>query len=332
MSWLYSQALVEEYLGDICLDGEQSVPLNGNLTQQAYCAPDKMTVFSRLFRFGMTYKPLTENLGEELLTLFRGAFPVRTLVPQEKEQALQETDRVCGNTWPGLLARYDLNSHSWKTVQCSLFEDLELSLETWPKWGLMQDGVCWEQTPLALPTNETESGFWLTPSTVDIPTRSKESMEKRFAYREKMGRHGVGAGCLSEQVEWSKDGPPIGYMTKTMWPTPKCSDSRHAISRHITDPEGRWIGNLGEVVYAMETFPTPMASDNRDRGNLSSPSVQRRLKIGKQVSLGQSVSQTSGRLNPQWVAWLMGWPVGWTSLKPWVMDKSHSVPQQHGIS
>jgi hypothetical protein len=67
MSWLFSQALVEEYLAGNFSDGEQSAPLNGNPTQQAYCAPDKMTDFSRLSRFGMTYKPLTESRGEELL-------------------------------------------------------------------------------------------------------------------------------------------------------------------------------------------------------------------------------------------------------------------------
>ena len=48
MSWLFSQVLVEEYLGDTSLDGEQSAPLSGSNTQQAYCAPDKMTKFSRL--------------------------------------------------------------------------------------------------------------------------------------------------------------------------------------------------------------------------------------------------------------------------------------------
>jgi hypothetical protein len=62
-------------------------------------------------------------------------------------------------------------------------------------------------------------------------------------------------------------------------------------------------------------WPTPQASDNRDRGNLSNPSVQRRLAIGKQVSLGQSVSLESGALNPTWVEWLMGFPSGWTDLK-----------------
>ena len=78
MSWLFSQALVEEYLVDTSLDGEQSVQLSGSHTQQAYCAPDKMTVFSRLSRFGMTYKPLEESRGEELLTLYRAGFHAKT--------------------------------------------------------------------------------------------------------------------------------------------------------------------------------------------------------------------------------------------------------------
>jgi hypothetical protein len=77
MSWLFSQALVEEYLGDICSDGEPSAQSNGNHTQQAYCAPDKMTDFSRLSQFGMMFKPLTESRGEELLMLFRADFPVK---------------------------------------------------------------------------------------------------------------------------------------------------------------------------------------------------------------------------------------------------------------
>ena len=81
MSWLYSQALVEEYSGENFLDGEQSVPLNGNHIQQAYCAPDKMTDFYRVSQFGMMFKPLTESLGKELLMLFQEDFPVKTYQP-----------------------------------------------------------------------------------------------------------------------------------------------------------------------------------------------------------------------------------------------------------
>ena len=62
-------------------------------------------------------------------------------------------------------------------------------------------------------------------------------------------------------------------------------------------------------------WPTPNASDNRDSGNLSMPSIQRRQKIGKQLTLSMVADPNSGSLNPQWVEWLMGFPEGWTDLE-----------------
>ena len=82
MSWLFSQALVEAYSEATCLDGEPFAPSNGENTQQAYCSPDKMTEFSRLSRFGLTFKPLTEDHGEALLMSYLAAFHAKTLVPQ----------------------------------------------------------------------------------------------------------------------------------------------------------------------------------------------------------------------------------------------------------
>jgi hypothetical protein len=37
-----------------------------------------------------------------------------------------------------------------------------------------------------------------------------------------------------------------------------------------------------------------------------------------------------GRLNPDWVEWLMGWPVGWTALKPSETVKFLFKPPSHG--
>jgi DNA (cytosine-5)-methyltransferase 1 len=122
-------------------------------------------------------------------------------------------------------------------------------------------------------------------------------MEKRFAYREKIGRNGVGAGCLSEQVEWSKEGSPIGYMTKTMWPTPVTSD--HAARRPSKGWEGK--SDLPSVVWT-------------NTGGTENPNLP------------------PARLNPNWVEWLMGWAIGWTDLKPLEMDKSLSVQQPLGSS
>jgi hypothetical protein len=88
-------------------------------------------------------------------------------------------------------------------------------------------------------------------------------------------------------------------------------------------------------------WPTPQASDNRPRATFAS--TQRRMKMGKQISLEAKVkwttptahmaketnapseylrntptltAQAGGQLNPTWVEKLMGWPDEWTSIKP----------------
>ena len=179
MSWLFSQALVEEYLADTSLDGEPFAPSNGNHTQQAYCAPDKMTAFSRLSRFGMTYKPLTETRGEELLTLYRAAFPAKTSAQLEKEQELTESAAGCGEKWRASFTKYNPDSRSWKTHQCLLLGDLEPFSETWPQWGLMRNGECWEQRTLGLVTIEKEFGYWPTPTAGDWKATGKLETLKR---------------------------------------------------------------------------------------------------------------------------------------------------------
>jgi DNA (cytosine-5)-methyltransferase 1 len=39
------------------------------------------------------------------------------------------------------------------------------------------------------------------------------------------------------------------------------------------------------------------------------------MEKGKQIMLSQMVSMDNGQLNPNWVEWLMGYPIGWTDLK-----------------
>ena len=284
MSWLFSQALVEEYLGDTSLDGEPSAPLSGNNTQQAYCAPDKMTKFSRLSRFGMTYKPLTESRGEELLTLYLADFHARTYQLRGEGGELMANGQECGEKWHGLLARFDQDTHLWRTVQCSLLEDLNESLQTLPQWGMTVGGELYLRQTLVQNINENESGFWLTPTATAISGRSEEAMEYRISWREKSGRTTVPCGNLAEQVMYSGDIPCKDMKKPTMWGTPKAQDSRHAL-------RDRGKGNLGEQVSGLHN---------------------------------------GGKLNPLWTEWLMGWPIGWTDLKPLEMDKSLYVQQLHG--
>ena len=187
MSWLFSQALVVEYLGENFSDGEPSVPLSGNSTQLAYCAPDKMTDFSRLSRFGMMFKPLTESLGQDLLMSYQADFRAKTSLPQEKAQESMENGQECGKKWQGSFAKYDPNLSLWKTAQCSLIEDLTKFSQTWPTWGSMRNGECWERQTSGLNTIEKEYGllpdnerFFHTPTTGSSGgSNSRKAMQKR---------------------------------------------------------------------------------------------------------------------------------------------------------
>jgi len=314
MSWLYSQALVEEYLGENSLDGEQSVPLNGNPIQQAYCAPDKMTDFFRLSRFGMTYKPLTENRGQELLTLYLAGFHVRTLAQQEKAQELTENEAGCGEKWRASFTKYDPDLSLWKTHQCSLLGDLEPFLETWPKWGLMRNGECWEQTQLAHPTKESAFGFTVpTPVASDGTTGSLIGKNDSF--------YETRTGMPRKVNQNGKDGSVgLGRLVQ-MWPTPRsCS----AMAATIT-PESAWNKKRNpnlETIVGRVQFPTPTAHNAKE---CASPSEYNR-------NTPTLATHAGGKLNPMWVEWLMGWPLDWTDLKPLEMDKCHFVQQQLGES
>jgi len=217
MSWLFSRALVEEYLGENFSDGEQSVLLNGNPIPQAYCAPDKMTDFLRLSRFGMTFKPLTESRGEELLTLYREGFHARTYPLQEKEMDLTENEAECGEKWQGSFAKYDPSTHSLKTHQCSLFEDSTESCQTLPAWGLMRNGECWEQQMSAHPIKETVFGFMLpTPVASDGTTGSVIGKNDTF--------YTTSTGMPRKVNQNGIDGSVgLGRLVQ-MWPTPVTRD------------------------------------------------------------------------------------------------------------
>jgi len=171
MSWLYSQVLVEEYSEDTSLDGAQCALWNGTHTQQASWLPVKMTDACRLSRSGMTFKPLTDDLGEAVLMSYLEAFPVRTCPAQEptttrtgNKWALMEQSLVCGRTWRESLGRLSLNVRSSRTLPICAAEDLTESCATLTPWGIMQDGVCLGLGTLERITSENECGFLPTPT------------------------------------------------------------------------------------------------------------------------------------------------------------------------
>lgn len=259
MSWLFSRVLVEEYLGASCSDGEPSALSSGSPTQQAFLPPDRMTDFSRLSRFGMTFRPLTADLGEGLLTSFREASRARTSVLQARAQASVASALACGPTWRASLARFDPDSCLWRTAQLSLLEGSASSLVIWPRSGMTVDGQCWELPMLERATSATDSGLWPTPT------------------------------CPN-------GGRSVAHVTD--WRSPRTAYSASGKKVQV------------DLAQAVKRWATPVADDTGHRA-------------AKYAQGGTALStQIGGELNPTWVEWLMGWPLGWTDLKPSATAKS----------
>ena len=165
MSWHYLRALEGESLEDICSDGELLPPLKSKTTHaEFYCNGKLMDSYLDSLS-GMTSEHLTANLGVEKYKSSQEDSLVRTYQQQEKVQDLKESDQDSGEKWHASFAKYDPDTHSLRTHQCSLFEDSTEYCATLPKWGSMRTGECWELTMLEQNTNATESGLWPTPTT-----------------------------------------------------------------------------------------------------------------------------------------------------------------------
>jgi len=95
----------------------------------------------------------------------------------------------------------------------------------------------------------------------------------------------------------------------------------------------RWGSMLSGAVYrrqplALRTngiasglwLPTPTAH-NAKEGNYPAERTRNTPTLG--AVLG-------GKINPQFTEWMMGWPIGWTDLRPLGTDKFQSWLQQHG--
>jgi DNA (cytosine-5)-methyltransferase 1 len=283
-------------------------------TPHKFWRNDRTMDCSKLSQFGLTCKvlepttqiaqTLLKAYAQSLLTLSSAAdSPAKTLAQQEKAQASRVSAAACGKNMPVLLAKYDQLTHSLKTAQCSLFEDLTPCLVTLPRTGTMHNGMCYLRKTLAQTINATAFGFlpngetfFHTPNTsgLDGGSNGRKALKKR-------------------QQNWLT--PTVNMISGgANHNSPQVLAGKHGI-------------NLEGAV--MKNYPTPQASDNRDRGNLSDNCVKRRIAIGKQISLSQSVSEISGALNPTWVEWLMGVPLGWSDLKPLVTRKYRFALQPH---
>ena len=292
----------------------------------------------------------TANPGADSLMSSPEGSLARTSAQQGVAPESTASDPAYGVKWRGSLARFDPDSRSWKTVQHSLIEDSDACSVTWPRSGMTVGGQCYLLPTLGRRTGANGSGLWPdgvtafhTPNTtgLDGGSNSRAALKARRLWQTSVSDDSVnrtagkfnsrGEPKLSAQVmlptpsagqcetrpakTWnqkSQSGRSLGCMAATnMWPTP-----------HGFSPDGRSNGpsgnEFGRAVNQSLAWPTPCADDTGHR-------------TAKYAQGGTALSmQAGGSLNPTWVEWLMGWPLGWTDLKPSETGKCRSAQPKHG--
>lgn len=163
MSYIFLLEQGEESSAECFSDIPACALSNGTSTPANASLPDNGTDACPASQSGTTCKPSTGDRGVGASMSSAAASPAKTSAWQGKEQESPENGLGCGHTWPESWAKLDRDSSSWKTAQLLLFEDWESCLETWPKWGIMQNGECWALTTSEHLISATECGFVPTP-------------------------------------------------------------------------------------------------------------------------------------------------------------------------
>ena len=240
-------------------------------------------------------------------------------------------------------ANYDPATHSWKTCEATLLSDSETFSPTLPPAGILRSGRLSPRPRLALHIAGIASSSWPTPTASDHIERkstqtkpgSRHSLTLPDAVKRwptptavqrpnegnvRMLRAKVLAGEMtSEEAEamlgksvWEAQGK-----IPALWPTPTTQEVEHPNA--VWNENGRRISSTGTthsmgLADAVQFWPTPTVDDAKN----VNPKPNRRKSLVSEVNrVEQSPTsiETVGKLNPTWVEWLMGFPLGWTDLE-----------------
>ena len=121
-----------------------------------------------------------------------------------------------------------------------------------------------------------------------------------------------------ERMTWVR---PMSVSACGSWPTPTVCGNYNRKGLSKTSGDG-----LATAVKK-KTWLTPLARDWKGSSGRSLKGLEMDLPTAVKRGGGQTQPTT---LNPNWVEWLMAFPIGWTDLKPLATDKYRRWLQQHG--
>jgi hypothetical protein len=268
----------------------------------------------------------------------------KTLALLESRQAyLREPEAVFTAKSCASLAWFDRDTCSWKTYQRSFLTDSEPYSQTWPRWGMTLAGSAYAHPMSERRITETD-GLASVPTPRTQMTRPVEI------------RKDVANGHKGNLESW--------VAVQMMWPTPTASQARSEGSilqmRSLVDA-GVVAEAEAEAMIAGSLRPKRMKYWQMPTVSCAEHPGQVKHKPGQQLRLTQQVNnpkywptptahnaketnapseserntptlaaQVGGQLSPDWVGWLMGFPIAWANSKAMAMPKSRSKLPQPG--
>jgi len=169
------------------------------------------------------------NQIQSELTLSAVGSLAKTLARLEKRPGSMEKKADCGLSTKESFAHYCRQSLLWKTSQISLFGGLSEFSETWPRSGMMLNGMSYRLPLLALRISARDasyvpnaSGFYETP--LSSGNHAKSAKAKRLHSTGLSLEEQIGGIPNPEWLEWLM-GFPKGWTDIAASETPSCHKS-----------------------------------------------------------------------------------------------------------
>ena len=232
--------------------------------------------------FGTTSQPSTGNHGVDTWILLLEVSRANPTPSRARDEA-KLMNVISGRTPLESFGMWDQAGCCWRTYQASLLTGTAEPLwGSFPKSGMTVSGTAYRLRPLVPRISGGGGGVW--------PTPNSNPSHRTLTEGQSIDGQGRRWGLSLEQAA-------------KLWPTPRAVEGEKANQYYGG-------GNL-TLTGAVKKWPTPQSSDAHPA--VLNRNHQARIEGPKQTQLPDAVG---GLLNPTWVEWLMGLPLGWTALEP----------------
>jgi len=182
---------------------------------------------------------------------------------------------------------------------------------------MMRGGVLSERLTLGLRTSEKGSGLWPTPNTEGYRSDGELTLlAKMVGDTEEFRAMSTRAAQSKREAALRRLGNNANAVM-----TGGATDMQSTLPTvAVPTSNNGSVQDTAHTIQVRAVFPTPTCQDAKNNG---SASQQVRNTKPLNVVVG-------GSLNPEWVEWLMGWPIGWTGLGALGTDRFQQWQRLHG--